>query len=249
MKALDLDLEIYLAIAKIGKYATSESGDTVEVIERPHGGISAVIADGQRSGKAAKTISNIVVRKAVSLLADGVRDGAAARASHDYLRTHRRGQVSATLNIVSVDLASKTLLISRNSHCPVLVYNPAWAGKRSPDGWLFLNDPSDAIGIATLVKPVISEMALEVGTTVLVFTDGLWTAGERSGDRIAIAALVQSLIQKGVDDPEDLAEVVLEEAIRLDQGRPRDDMSLLVLGVRRREREDRVRRLSVSLPV
>ncbi len=81
------DLELQVAVAKVSKYAVSESGDTVETIERPHGGLSLVLVDGQRSGKSAKAISNIVARKAVSLLADGVRDGAAARAAHDYLRT------------------------------------------------------------------------------------------------------------------------------------------------------------------
>jgi hypothetical protein len=101
------DLELQVAVAKVSKYAVGESGDTVEVIERPHGGLSLVVVDGQRSGKSAKTISNIVARKAVALLADGVRDGAAARAAHDYLRTARSGQVSATLNIVSVDLDTR----------------------------------------------------------------------------------------------------------------------------------------------
>ena len=41
-------MEVQVAVAKIGKYATAESGDTVEVVERPQGGISAVVADGQR---------------------------------------------------------------------------------------------------------------------------------------------------------------------------------------------------------
>lgn len=179
MATPDYGLEITLAVAKIGKYATSESGDTVEVLERPHGGLSAVMSDGQRSGKGAKAISNVVVRKAVSLLADGVRDGAAARAAHDYLRTYRGSQVSATLNIVSVDLLSQTLVISRNNHCPVLLYNLNWVGQATPDGWLFLNEPSEAIGVHPRTKPVIHEMPLEPGTTVLVFTDGVWTAGER----------------------------------------------------------------------
>jgi len=65
------DLELQVAVAKVGKYAVSESGDTVELIERPHGGLSLVLVDGQRSGKSAKAISNLVARKAVSLLADG----------------------------------------------------------------------------------------------------------------------------------------------------------------------------------
>ena len=62
--AVHLGLTLELAVAKVGKYATNESGDTVEVVERPHGGLSVVIVDGQRSGKSAKAISNIVARKA-----------------------------------------------------------------------------------------------------------------------------------------------------------------------------------------
>ncbi len=249
MALVRIDLQIVIAVAKVGKYATSESGDTVEVVERPHGGISVVMADGQRSGKGAKTISNVVVRKAVALLADGVRDGAAARAAHDYLRTLRGGQVSATLNLASVDLDSRSLLISRNSHCPVLVHNLGWAGRTSPDGWLVLNDPSEAIGVYARTKPVISELALEAGTTVLIFTDGVWTAGERHGQRFSLAARTSRLIEAGSDQPRHLADSLLQEAIELDRGRPNDDMTLVVVGIRQDHQGDLVRRMAVSFPV
>ncbi len=116
--AVRLGLILEIAVAKVGKYATSESGDTVEVVERPHGGLSVVLVDGQRSGKSAKAISNMVARKAMALLADGVRDGAVARAAHDYLRTQRGGKVSATLNLVSVDLASRTLVLLAQQPLP-----------------------------------------------------------------------------------------------------------------------------------
>lgn len=249
MAVVRSDLEIIIAVAKVGKYATSESGDTVEVVERPHGGISVVIADGQRSGKGAKSISNGVVRKAVALLADGVRDGAAARASHDYLRTLRGGQVSATLNLVSIDLDSRSLLIARNSHCPVLLFNPRWVGHTSPDGWQVLNDPSEAIGIHARTKPVMTELPLEAGTTALVFTDGVWTAGERHGERFSIAARTGQLMQAGSDQPQFLADSLLQEAMDLDRGRPADDMTLVVLGIRQDARSDQVRRMTVSFPV
>ena len=158
-------MEVRIAAAKVGKYATSESGDTLEMVERPHGGLSLVLADGQRSGRAAKAISNIVVRKAVALLAEGVRDGAVARAAHDYLFLHRGGQVSAELCIVSLDLVSRTLVVSRNSHCPVIVVK---------DGQLsLLDDHSLPIGIYSGTKPVIAELPLEPETTLVVFTDGL----------------------------------------------------------------------------
>src|SRR4030065_1212378 len=94
-------MEVQLAVAKINKYASSESGDTVEVIERPNGGLSVVMADGQSSGRGAKWISTLVVRKVITLLSEGVRDGAAARAASDTLFTERGGKVSSTLNILS----------------------------------------------------------------------------------------------------------------------------------------------------
>ncbi len=72
-------LAVEIAVAKVAKYAVRESGDSVEVIERPNGGLSVVMVDGQRSGLSAKAISNLAVRKAISLLAEGVRDGAVAR--------------------------------------------------------------------------------------------------------------------------------------------------------------------------
>ena len=78
-------MEIQFAVSKISKWASRESGDTLEMIERPHGGLSMVLVDGQMSGRSAKAISNVVARKAIQLLGEGVRDGAAARAAHDYL--------------------------------------------------------------------------------------------------------------------------------------------------------------------
>ena len=141
-------MEVHFAVAKISKYATSESGDTLEMIERPHGGISMVLVDGQRSGKSAKTISNVVARKAIQLLAEGVRDGAAARAAHDYLYTYRKGKVSATLNIISVDTFTKTFVISRNNEAPVIVYTVE-------DGFHLLDAPSRSVGVHRNTKPVI----------------------------------------------------------------------------------------------
>src|SRR5436305_6018138 len=117
-------LDIQLAVAKTNKYASQESGDTVEVVERPHGGFSVVLADGQGSGRAAKNISHLVTTKAVSLIKDGVRDGVVCRSVHDYLYAYRGGKVSATLVIVTLDLSTSTLVLSRNSHCPILLYLP-----------------------------------------------------------------------------------------------------------------------------
>jgi serine phosphatase RsbU (regulator of sigma subunit) len=240
-----MDLEVQVAVAKVSKYAVSESGDTVETIERPHGGLSLVLVDGQRSGKSAKAISNLVARKAVSLLADGVRDGAAARAAHDYLRTLRSGQVSATLNIVSVDLGTQTIVISRNSHCPALVV-------QGPEGELrLLDEPSEAIGIHPRTRPVITEIPIAQDLHVVVFTDGVLSAGERVGQRLDVPTFVQEQLRSCVGETcaRALADALLNRTVELDQGRPTDDISVVVVSVLARQQPDTVRRLSVRFPI
>ncbi len=234
-------LEVQVAAAKVGKWATRESGDTLEMVERPHGGLSFVLADGQRSGRAAKRISNVVARKAISLLAEGVRDGAVARAAHDYLYTYRGGKVSATLNIVSVDLLTRTLVLSRNSPCPMLVVQPG-------EPLQVLDAPSRPVGIYRGTKPVITELPLEAGTTVVVYTDGLETAGQRYGAPMDVVGALQALLDRGAD-AQTIADELLAQAVALDRGRPADDISVLVLQIVPRRSEDEARRLTVRLPL
>ena len=233
-------MHLEVAVAKIRKYATPESGDTIEMIERPGGGLSFVVVDGQRSGKSAKAISNIVARKAVSLLAEGVRDGAAARAAHDYLFTQRAGKVSATLNIVSVDLESKTLVLSRNNHCPAIV------SLRSE--LQLLDAPSQPVGVQRGTKPVIHEIPIAPDTIVVIFTDGLIVAGERKGRPLNVPELVRELIAQQ-KNAHDLAQALLRAALQADDQRPADDISILVLCVTAHEQGDDARWLNVSMPL
>lgn len=234
-------LDVQLAVAKASKYAVGESGDTVEVVERPLGGISVVVADGQRSGKSAKAISNVAVRKAISLLAEGVRDGAVARATHDYLHTQRGGQVSAELSIVSVDLVTQTLVVSRNARCPSLL--------RQGEQFQWLDAPSEAIGIHRNTKPAITEIPLAIETTLVVVTDGVLSAGAVSGGTMDLAALVREVDPAQDCSAQEVADALLTRALALEQGRPRDDATVLVVKLLPLGDGISVRRMAIQFPV
>ncbi|MBP7689967.1 MAG: serine/threonine-protein phosphatase [Thermoflexales bacterium] len=233
-------MHLDIAVAKVRKYAVPESGDTIETIERPGGGISIVVVDGQRSGKSAKAISNMVARKAVSLLAEGVRDGAVARAAHDYLYTQRAGKVSATLNIASVDLESHTLVLSRNSHCPIIVAQDGEAR--------LLDEPSNPVGVHKGTKPVIAEIPLAPATIVVIYTDGLIAAGERTGRSLDVLQAMRELIPHHLTARQ-IARDLLDRALTLDEHRPADDISLVVLTISKFDQRNDVRWLNVSMPI
>ncbi len=234
-------MELQVALAKIPKYGIRESGDTLEMIERPHGGLSFVLVDGQHTGRGAKQISNLVARKAVSLLAEGVRDGAAARAAHDYLYTTYDGKVSAELHIVSIDLVSETIVISRNSHCPPVI----------GDGNTIrlINESSSAIGVHRRMKPTITEIPLAPQTTVVVFTDGVLEAGIKFGEKFEVAKFIAENLRDENIGAQQLADAILARALELDRGKPNDDTSVLVVRVVPRVAGDAARRLSVRFPI
>jgi serine phosphatase RsbU (regulator of sigma subunit) len=233
-------MEVQIAVAKINKYASSESGDTVEVVERPQGGLSVVLADGQSSGKGAKSISTSVVHKVISLLAEGVRDGAAARAASDYLYTERLGKVSSTLNILSVDLVTKSLVITRNNPAPVLLaYH---------EDVKLVDEQCIPIGLYRDTKPVISEVTLEKGLTTVIFTDGIVHAGSRYGQELDVVTCLQCLLEEEDPSSQMIADDLIEQAIKLDHGRPSDDISIVVLRALG-DKEDNIRRMSVRLPI
>lgn len=233
-------MEANIAAAKIRKYATSESGDTLEIVERPGGGISCVLADGQRSGKSAKAISNVVTRKAIGLLAEGVHDGAAVRAASDYLYTYRAGKVLATLNVLSIDLLSQSIVISRNNPDPVILVR---------NGHIhLLDEPSDPVGTRRGIRPSITEIPLEAQIVTIVYTDGLTYAGNRTDRKMDIVGCVQTLLAEGAIDPQKWAVYLLNRAMELDEGRPSDDISVVVTAIIPRSR-DNIRRMSASMPL
>lgn len=233
-------MEFQIAVAKVNKYAISESGDTLEVVERPNGGLSVVLADGQTSGRGAKAVSQLVVRKVIGLLAEGVRDGAAARAASDALFTDKQGKVISTLNIASLDLHSRTIVLTRNNPSPLYICRGETIDR--------VDAESIPLGTSRDVRPLITELPIEAGLTIVIYTDGLTHAGERRGRPMDVGEAIRSVLEDQDPSPQSLADSLLVHAVRLDDDRPVDDISVLVLKFSSNI-GDNVRRMTVRLPI
>ncbi len=232
-------LVIDVGVAKTEKYASRESGDTVELIERPSGGFTVVAIDGQGSGKAAKTLSLLLSSKAVALVKEGVRDGVVARATHDYLFAFRHGQVSATLDLLSIDLKTRTIVITRNAESPLLV--------RSGGEIQEMPALSGPIGRYRWTKPSVTELPMEPGLEILMFTDGIWHSGRRE-DRppIDLVAYGADVFDRGTR-AQHLADNLLTYVLDRDGGRPNDDMAVVALSLRLGEAQTPIRRLGLEV--
>jgi serine phosphatase RsbU (regulator of sigma subunit) len=236
-----MPLAIDVAIAKTNKYASRDSGDTAEVVERPGGGLSVVVVDGQGSGSAAKTLSMMLSSKAVSLLKEGVRDGAVARAVHDSLFAFRHGKVSASFDIVSVDLRTRTVVATRNAQTPAIVYR----------GGQIESHPttSGPIGLYHFTRPTVSQFPTEPGLALVLYTDGVATAGDRTGGSgFDVAAFLAGEPLRGTG-AQGLADCLLHEAIRRDQNRPADDLTVVAVVLDHHTEDLLIRRQVVRMPL
>jgi serine phosphatase RsbU (regulator of sigma subunit) len=235
-------MRVVFGSAKTSKQGAGESGDTLEVVERRKGGFSVVIADGQGSGPSAKRISAMVVSRTIGLISEGVRDGAAARAAHDFLFALRDGKVSCELIIVSADHRTREVVVSRNSHVPVLV--------RTNDRVVaVLAGEVEPLGIHEIMRPSIEHFPMVSGSMVLAMTDGIIESGSRTGRRVEMPQLVRLLEEADPSNPQALADAVLAHGMEVDGGRTMDDMCAAVMSVVDEESVPKIRRLSVDFPI
>jgi serine phosphatase RsbU (regulator of sigma subunit) len=233
-------LTIDVAVAKTNKYASRESGDTVEIVERPGGGISVILADGQGSGRAAKALSLLVTAKVSALLKEGVRDGASARAANDFLFAMRNGQVSATLDILSVDLKTGTVVITRNSETACYA--------RTDDGSALSAGAERPLGIHPRTRPWAAEIAIGPGVRVILVSDGITNSGRRVGLPPLDLATISATASPEASAAE-IANLVLGEAITRDRDKPADDMSVVALTLPEHDQTTLVRRMGVEVPL
>lgn len=234
-------MQLSIAVSKINKWGVRESGDTLEMIERPRGGLSLVLADGQSSGEGAKAISTRVVRKVISELSEGVRDGAAARAANDMLYAYRHGRVSAAMVILSVELDSSTLIITRCGDLPVYVRYPGGDAE-------LLESESPALGFYRTARPEVEHLMLEPGLLAVAFTDGVLHAGGRKGETLDVAQVIEDIWQ-ATASAQAVADGLLERALAADDGRPNDDTSIVALHVQSGpEKGPRTMRVEVPIP-
>lgn len=219
-----MQMEIKVGIARTSKYAMDYCGDSCDIAERPHGGISAVIADGQGNGLAAHHTSSWVVNKAVSLIADGTRDGAVARAVHDYLYAMKDRKVSCTLTVLSAEVETETVVISRNSNCPVIVWTEEYE--------TVYDEAVGPIGVNRHMKPLMYQVPFAPGMMVVSYTDGVQAAGKKRGRTTVDFEKIMKIIRENhASEVEYVARSILEYALELDHAQAGDDMTVVVLGI------------------
>lgn len=235
-----MNMEITFAIAKIDKKGNGSSGDTVEVTERPNGGISIILADGEMDQRTSKAISSMVSHRVIDHISEGVRDGASIRAAAKSIFADYQGRVQANLCVISADLQTNTIIVSRNNPVPIFLISEEMVDCLPSD--------SEPIGIRSDIAPTIIELPIRPEMAVVVFSDGVYDAGRHNQLSMDVCTTIEAFIEDQEPTAKEIAEFLLNRAIQLDDGQPKDDMSIIVMLVSSRP-TDAIRRMNIFLPL
>src|SRR6185503_20881790 len=102
------------------------------------------------------------------------------------LYTEKQGKVISTLNIASVDLHSGTIVLTRNNPAPMCV----WLNEQIN---VFMEE-SIPLGTSRNLRPLITELAIQPGLIIVIYTDGLTHAGERRGNPMNVSEVIRSVL-------------------------------------------------------
>ena len=132
------------------------------------------------------------------------------------------------------------MVLSRNNPSPIFIC--------FDDQIDCVDAESSPLGVRRDIRPVITEVELQPGLTIVLYTDGLTHAGKRRGQPMDVCNAIQAMIEDQDPTPQELADSLLAHAVNLDEHRPADDISVVVLKVWASNGDD-IRRMSVRLPI
>ncbi len=215
---------ISVGIGKATKANSNASGDSLVQTRLGDGKYLIAISDGMGSGKKAQKSSNMAIAMLERLLSSGFDKDTSLRLINSTLSTINEEDMYATLDIAIFDLYAKNLEFIKNGSCPTYVKN-----KRNVQ---ILKSVSLPTGIVNNIDLVVYDKDLEDEDILVMCSDGIIESSEEYTNKELWLKFLLEEIE--TDDPQKIADIILQEAIDNNYGIPKDDMTVIVAKINAR---------------
>ncbi len=214
----DDNYNIQIGTAKSTKSGSSVSGDSILQIKLEDGKYLLALSDGMGSGPEAMKSSKIAVKMLERLLTAGFDKDVSLKLINSTLSANTEDDMFATLDIEILDLYNGNMEFIKNSACPTYV-------KRGRDIQL-LKSMSLPTGILNDVDLVVYDYDLQDGDILVMCTDGVIDSNkEFVNKQLWLRYLLEDI---ETNDAQKIADIIIGEAIDNDFGNQKDDMSVIV---------------------
>lgn len=207
-------------IAIATKESEEKSGDSHSIIQLNNGTLIALLSDGMGAGDKAHRDSEEVIELMEKLLEAGFSKETAIQITNSMLIATSECKNMSTLDVCELDLYTGDVhLIKVGSSITYI--------KRA--------QKTEQIEALTLPLGVFSQVEIESnyirlrdGDYIILISDGILDAITYEDEEIQLADIIQEL---KIQNPQEIANYLIHQAILSSGGRIRDDMSVMVIGV------------------
>ena len=214
---------IQIGMSKKNKDGESVSGDSSLQIKLKDGKYLFTLSDGMGSGPEARKSSQIAVKMLGRLLSSGFDRETSLELINNSILSNKEHETYATLDTMILDLFSGNVEFIKNGAAPTFVKN-----KESVDIVKSIALPT---GIVNDIDLVVFDRDIEDGDIIVMCTDGIVESNKEYKNReIWVKNILENIETENVKK---IANIILKEAIDNNYGKAEDDMSIIVIKVKK----------------
>lgn len=217
--------KMQLGIAKTTKAGSSVSGDSDLEIKLQDGKFLFAISDGMGSGPEARKSSQVAIKMLKRLLSSGFDKETSVELINSSMCLNAKDDMYATLDTAILDLYKGNVEFIKNGSCPTYIKN-----KKNVDIVKSLSLPAGILGEIDLN---VYDRDLEENDILVMCSDGILEANiEYENKDLWLKYLLEEI---ETDNVQKIADIILQEAIDHNYGMAKDDMTVLVIKILKKQ--------------
>lgn len=221
------EFQVATGVAGAAKGGQLLSGDCFKIMDIGGGKTALAMSDGMGNGERAYVESSATLELLHQLLEAGLDETICIKSINTVLSLRSPDEIFATVDLALVDLQSgKTKFIKTGS-------TPSFIKRGSEVIPISANNLP--IGILEEIDVDVVQYSLQPGDLLIMITDGIYDAA-RSVENKNLW-MKRQISQLKTDDPQEIADLLLELVIRQHYGEIKDDMTVMVARMERYESE------------
>ncbi|MFC6549122.1 stage II sporulation protein E [Cohnella cellulosilytica] len=219
--------EVETGVAGAAKDGDLLSGDSFSMVELGNGKFAVALSDGMGNGVRARTESSAALSMLEQLLQSGIDERLAVKSVNSILLLRSPEEMFATVDLALIDLYTAHATMLKIGSTPSFI-------KRGKE-IIPIAANNLPIGILHDIEIDLLRVQLQPGDTLIMMTDGILDApGHAINKEQWMKRVLQELDE---DDPQEIADSLLDTALRQYPGGIKDDMTVIVTRISRHRPE------------
>ena len=213
-----------IGISKTNKDGETVSGDSNIQIKLKDGKYLFALSDGMGSGPEARKSSQIAIKMLGRLLSNGFDKETSIELINNMILNNTESETYATLDTMILDLYAGNAEFIKNGAAPTYIKN-----NKNVD---IIKSIALPTGILDNVDLVVYDRDIEDNDIIVMCTDGIVDSNkEYQNKELWVKNILEDIDTKNAQK---IADIILKEAVDNGYGKAEDDMSIIVIKIKRK---------------